>query len=50
MKVNSIDRQLGGQSARCSETHPILAERLAPSQQAATRDPISYRPVSDRER
>ena len=50
MKVNLIDRQPGSQSARRSETHPILAERCAAGQQVATRDPLLHRPVSDRER
>ena len=49
-KANSIDRQPGSRSARYSETHSILAEHCAASQQVATRDPLLYRPVSDRER
>ena len=47
---NSVDRQPGSQNPRCSETHPVLAERSAASQQVATRDPLLYRPISHRRR
>ncbi|KAF9786440.1 hypothetical protein BJ322DRAFT_1210821 [Thelephora terrestris] len=40
---SETSRQPGSHSARCSESHPVLAEPFAASQENAARDPLSCR-------